>query len=166
MLSVLCWIFTKMRNVRMKVSERNKKHFGSLYTWHILLQFVLIEWKGVNTYSWTVVTIFVWTYSYNELFMRSLLLCAFPPISFVMSICPCISAQLPLNIFSWNLILGTCMKICQEKPDLVKIGQKYWAVDLINTHQIDLKINMHFLVSIHFIKLYGGCCYGHWNVWE
>jgi hypothetical protein len=29
------------------------------------------------------------------------------------------------------------MKICQENPDLVNNGQKYGAVDLINTHQID-----------------------------
>jgi len=58
------------------------------------------------------------------------------------------------------------MKICQENPDLVKTGQKYWALDLIITHQIDLKINMHFLLSVHFIKLYDGCCYRHRDVWE
>jgi len=28
------------------------------------------------------------------------------------------------------------MKICEENPDFVKIGQKDWAVDLISTHQI------------------------------
>jgi len=56
------------------------------------------------------------------------------------------------------------MKICQENPDLVKIGQKYWALDLIITHQIDLKINVHFLLSVHFIKLYDGCCYSHRDV--
>jgi len=29
------------------------------------------------------------------------------------------------------------MKICEENPDLVNSGQKDWAVDLINTHQMD-----------------------------
>lgn len=39
------------------------------------------------------------------------------------SIHPRISAQLPLNIFPWNLILGTYLKICQENQDLVKLGK-------------------------------------------
>ena len=59
-------------------------------------------------------------------------------------------------------MLGTYMKLCQENSDLVKTGQKYWAVDLINTHQIDLKINMHFLLSIHFVKLYDGWVRDKW----
>jgi hypothetical protein len=29
-----------------------------------------------------------------------------------------------------KLILGYCMEICQENPNLVKIGQKYWALYL------------------------------------
>lgn len=40
MLSVLYWIFTKMRHVRMKVAERNKTHFWCLYSCHVLLQFL------------------------------------------------------------------------------------------------------------------------------
>jgi hypothetical protein len=38
-----------------------------------------------------------------------------------------VSAQHPLDWFMWNLILGIFMKICQEIPNLVKIGQKYRA---------------------------------------
>jgi hypothetical protein len=30
--------------------------------------------------------------------------------------------------FLWYLILGTFTKICIETPDLVKMGQKYWAI--------------------------------------
>jgi len=31
---------------------------------------------------------------------------------------------------SWNLILGTSMKVCRETPNSVKIGQNYWAVHM------------------------------------
>lgn len=27
-----------------------------------------------------------------------------------------------------KLILGSCMEICRENPNLVKIGQKYWTL--------------------------------------
>jgi len=45
------------------------------------------------------------------------------------SVCPQISARLPLDGFPWNLILGTSMKIWREPPNLFKIGQKYWALN-------------------------------------
>lgn len=34
---------------------------------------------------------------------------------------------LRLDGFSWNLIMGALMKICPGTPNLVEIGQKYWA---------------------------------------
>ena len=50
------------------------------------------------------------------------------------SVCPFfrphVSAWLPLDSFSWNLILGIFMKICWENSYLVKIGQKYRALYL------------------------------------
>jgi hypothetical protein len=44
------------------------------------------------------------------------------------STCPHVSAQLPLDGFSWDLILGTFASICRETLNLVKIGQKYRAL--------------------------------------
>lgn len=43
------------------------------------------------------------------------------------SVCPHVSARLPLDRFSCILILRTLMKMCGEAPDLVKSGQKYLA---------------------------------------
>jgi hypothetical protein len=48
------------------------------------------------------------------------------------SVCPHASARLPLDRFPWNLILGTCMKICPENPSLVKIGQTYRVFYMMN----------------------------------
>ena len=36
---------------------------------------------------------------------------------------PDVSARQLLDRFAWNLVLGTCVKICRESPNLVKIGQ-------------------------------------------
>ena len=48
-------------------------------------------------------------------------------ISFIMSVCwslcPHVSARLPLDGFPWNFILATFMKICRETPNLVKTGK-------------------------------------------
>jgi hypothetical protein len=41
------------------------------------------------------------------------------------SVCPRTSAKLPLDGFSWNLMLRTFMKICQETINVVKIEQKH-----------------------------------------
>jgi hypothetical protein len=41
-----------------------------------------------------------------------------------------LSAYLPLDRLPWYLILGTFMKICQEFLNLVKIKQKYWALNM------------------------------------
>jgi len=44
-----------------------------------------------------------------------------------------ILTKLPfLDRFAYNLVLEACMKICHENGNLVKIGQKYLAVDLEN----------------------------------
>jgi len=40
-----------------------------------------------------------------------------------LSVCPHVSARLPLYGFLWNLILGNFMKICRETQNLVKIGR-------------------------------------------
>jgi hypothetical protein len=48
-----------------------------------------------------------------------------PPIG--LSVCPHVSAWLPMDGFSQNLILGTCMKNYLENPNWVKIRQKYLA---------------------------------------
>jgi hypothetical protein len=47
------------------------------------------------------------------------------PITLVTSICPQASPRLPLDGFSWNLILGT-HEICQPNPNLVKRGHFTW----------------------------------------
>jgi len=39
-----------------------------------------------------------------------------------------LSAQLPFQEFSWNLILRTCMRRYRENPNVLKIGQKYWTL--------------------------------------
>jgi len=46
-------------------------------------------------------------------------------ISFVMSLCPHISAPLSLYKFSWNSMLWVFAKFGRVCPNLVKIGQKY-----------------------------------------
>jgi hypothetical protein len=57
-------------------------------------------------------------------------------ISFVMSVCPHVSALLSLDGFSWNFMLQTLMKICVQNPNLVKIRQNYQA--------LYMKISVHF----------------------
>jgi len=44
------------------------------------------------------------------------------------SVCPHVSARLPLGGFSWNLIRGTLTKICWEGPKSAKIGQLKWRL--------------------------------------
>jgi hypothetical protein len=51
-----------------------------------------------------------------------------PLASSCMSVRPHVSTRLPLDGFSWNLILGTSTKICRETPNLVKIWRKYRAL--------------------------------------
>ena len=46
------------------------------------------------------------------------------PITCVMSVCPHVCARLPLDVFSWNFIMQTFMKICGEIRNLVTIGIK------------------------------------------
>jgi hypothetical protein len=41
------------------------------------------------------------------------------------SVCLLVSARLPLDEFSWNLILGTLKKICWKTPNIVTTGQKH-----------------------------------------
>jgi hypothetical protein len=42
------------------------------------------------------------------------------------SVCPHISARLPLHGFSWNLILGGFIKICREIQTWLKSGKNIW----------------------------------------
>jgi hypothetical protein len=46
------------------------------------------------------------------------------PVSYVMSVCPHVSARLPMGEFPWSLMLVTFMKVSWENPDLLKIGRK------------------------------------------
>jgi hypothetical protein len=53
-------------------------------------------------------------------------------VSYIRHVCPYVSvcshvlsARLPMDVFPWNLIFGTCVKICWETPSFVTIGQKY-----------------------------------------
>ena len=50
------------------------------------------------------------------------------PISFVMSVCPHVSARLPLDGFSEILTLETFTRICRENLTSVKIEQQYRAL--------------------------------------
>jgi hypothetical protein len=45
-----------------------------------------------------------------------------------LSVHPLLSTWLPLDGFSWNLILETFIKICPRDPDVVKMGQKCWTL--------------------------------------
>jgi len=47
-----------------------------------------------------------------------------------LSVCPHVPARVPLDGILWNWKLGSIMKICQEIPNLVKIGQKYRSLCL------------------------------------
>jgi hypothetical protein len=49
-------------------------------------------------------------------------------LSVCLSVCPLVSARLPLNRFQRNLILDTFMKFCVGNANLFKIGQKYRAL--------------------------------------
>jgi hypothetical protein len=51
-----------------------------------------------------------------------------------LSICPHASVWLPLNGFSWILILETSTKICWETPDLVKIGNNIRHITWCSKH--------------------------------
>jgi hypothetical protein len=57
---------------------------------------------------------------------------------------PHVSARLPLDGFPWNLIRGTCMKICRENSHLVKIGEKY--------RNLYVKNQVRFVVSASMIS--------------
>lgn len=46
------------------------------------------------------------------------------PISFIMSVCPRVSTQLPPNRHLWNLILGILWKTYQKNQNLVTIADK------------------------------------------
>jgi hypothetical protein len=52
--------------------------------------------------------------------------------SFVMSVrtsvCPHVSARLPIDWVSWSLIMATFMKICPETLNFVQIGRNYGAL--------------------------------------
>jgi hypothetical protein len=48
------------------------------------------------------------------------------------SVCPHVTARLPLNGFPWNLVLETSMSIRVETLNFVEIGLKRWAVN-VNT---------------------------------
>jgi apolipoprotein N-acyltransferase len=45
---------------------------------------------------------------------------------FSSSVCPNVSARLPLDGFPWNFILRTYMKICRDNPSLVNILHFTW----------------------------------------
>jgi len=53
-------------------------------------------------------------------------LCYFHPFV-CLSVFPHVTERVPLDGLLWNWRLGSVMKICQEIPNLVKIGQKYLA---------------------------------------
>ena len=71
------------------------------------------------------------------------------------------SALFPLHRFSWNLILGTFMKICWESPNVVKIRQKYWAIYIKDTHKFHIggsnirsaTKRMHCCVSVAMLSI-------------
>ena len=51
------------------------------------------------------------------------------PISLIISlhssVCPTVSTKPQLDVFMWNLPLANCIKICNENPNLMKIGKTY-----------------------------------------
>jgi len=64
-------------------------------------------------------------------------------ISFVMSVSPHGTTRLPLDGFSWNLIIGDFSKICHENSSFIKIGPELRV--------IYRKINVHILSFLaHF----------------
>jgi len=57
---------------------------------------------------------------------------------YVFSVRPQLSARIPLEQCLWNLILGTCMKICRKKTqNFVKIGQKYQTNDMTKWERLN-----------------------------
>jgi hypothetical protein len=49
-------------------------------------------------------------------------------ISFIMSVCPHGTTQLPLDRFSWNLILECFLKNWWENSSFITIGQEWWVI--------------------------------------
>jgi hypothetical protein len=85
------------------------------------------------------------------------------PISFTMSnclsICLCLSAQLPLDAFPWNLILGTLMKICWKNRNLTKIGKNIGDITWTPKYVLLLPVTLNHHESAVFkwngIRLFG-----------
>jgi len=89
-------------------------------------------------------------------------------ISFVMSVCPLVANRLPLNGFSWNLVLNIFLKIYQENSSFIniwqekrvlyiKISTQFWSYlahfsfkwEMLQTNVIE-KIKINILFSINF----------------
>jgi hypothetical protein len=56
---------------------------------------------------------------------KTLLALSYPSVS--LSVWPRVSSRFPLEEILWNFMLGTFVKICQQTPNLVKVGPKYRA---------------------------------------
>jgi len=81
----------------------------------------------------------IW-WTINELTWNVVFLNICPPIfrrvrTAAKSVCwvlPSLSARIPLDRFTRNMTLGTCMKICLETPPFVQIRQKYGTLHMQN----------------------------------
>jgi hypothetical protein len=62
--------------------------------------------------------------------------------------CPNETTCLPLDGFSWNMIVGTSTKICPQKINSVNIGQKYQPVHNIWYFTYNTSLNSSQLESI------------------
>lgn len=131
----------------------------------VLLVVTLAQYVHRN--PWTFVTFCrVISCSY-ALFAKSAFYCChacLPPAR--LSACPSISkpvsvpvtVRLPLEVFPWNLTVGTSRKICPETPNILVIRQKYRAVyDATSTflycRQYELAIKVLICNTQYFISL-------------
>jgi hypothetical protein len=98
---------------------------GSLYTeCSVICQMINITesvWRRSNFF---VATVYFAKYSPFLTFLGTFAKLQKVTISFVMSVCPHVTARLPLDRFSWNFIFENFSKNCQKKSSFIKIRQE------------------------------------------
>jgi hypothetical protein len=71
-------------------------------------------------------------------------------------ICPLVSTQLSLDIFSCSFLLGSCMEIFLESRSLVKTGQKCGALYIrpkyVSLQMVTLNLYKVFLIDRSVIR--------------
>jgi len=104
---ISCWEFLLKSVEKIKIWFKSGKNIGNLSTYCCRCDSKLPLRRSIQLKSY-----------HNVISCVSLSVCA--------SICPRVSARLALYGFTWNFMMGTCLKICRGIPYLFKNRRKIY----------------------------------------